>query len=63
MVDNSPDKTGNNNHQLEPEDKMVFDKAKKQWTSDLARAHEAPARKAAIKIDYPALQLVARKTE
>jgi hypothetical protein len=49
LVDNRPDDRTN------IEDRKVFDATKKEWVSEFANALASPARKAAIKIDFPAL--------
>ena len=58
LVDNSPDKS---HVDVEDNDKKVFDSDKKEWVSEVAKAITAPARKAAIKIEYPALHPIAEK--
>jgi hypothetical protein len=55
LVDNSPDDN------TQPEDRRVFNADKKEFESELAKTLVAPARKAAIKIEYPAMHPIAEK--
>lgn len=56
LVDNSPDDKASIENR-----EVYFDTAKKEWVSEVAKALTGPARKAAIKIDYPALHPIAEK--